>query len=57
MGAGGENIARGYRDADAVMNGWLTSAGHCRNIMNPNVSEMGIGEVDNWWTQVFASPR
>jgi len=53
----GENIAKGYTSEQAVMNGWLGSEGHCRNIMNGNFKEMGAGRQDTYWTQVFAAAR
>lgn len=37
----GENIAVGYQSVSAVMQGWLGSEGHCRNIMNPAFAEIG----------------
>jgi len=58
----GENVAAGYPTAEAVMNGWMTSPGHCRNILNPGFTEMGVGFVtggerfNQFWTQVFARP-
>ncbi|HRQ09567.1 MAG: CAP domain-containing protein [Trueperaceae bacterium] len=55
--AAGENIASGYRTVDGVMNGWLTSPGHCRNIMSRNYTEFGGAESKYYWTQVFARPR
>jgi uncharacterized protein YkwD len=51
----GENIAKGYTSEQAVMNGWLQSEGHCKNIMSSNVKEMGVGRDGNYWTQVFAA--
>ena len=51
----GENIAHGYTSEQAVMNGWLNSEGHCRNIMNGNFKEMGAGRQDTYWTQDFAA--
>jgi uncharacterized protein YkwD len=60
----GENIAVGAADADAVVNGWLHSPGHCTNIMSADFSEMGLAYfVDParrsglYWAQVFATPR
>lgn len=50
----GENVAWNYPDAEAVMAGWLGSAGHCQNLMNANFTEMGMAETDLYWTQVFA---
>lgn len=57
-----ENVAVGYADAAAVMAGWLSSPGHCRNIMNPDAEDVGMGyaEADDgrpYWTQNFARER
>lgn len=56
-----ENIAAGYFSAQEVVSGWLSSPGHCRNIMNSSVTNMGAakatgGSYGMYWTQVFASP-
>ncbi|MCC5943573.1 MAG: CAP domain-containing protein [Bernardetiaceae bacterium] len=53
----GENIAKGYTSEEDVIRGWIDSPGHCRNIMNPNFTEMGIGRSANYWTQMLATPR
>ena len=52
-----ENIAWNYPDEEAVIEGWLDSEGHCKNIMNANMSEMGVAKVGAYWTQVFAAPN
>lgn len=52
----GENIAAGYSNEEAVMNGWLESQGHCKNIMNGKLTEMGVSISGAYWTQVFAAP-
>lgn len=58
----GENVAAGYRSPESVMAGWMTSPGHCRNILNPAFTELGVGHVTGgktygqFWTQVFARP-
>jgi uncharacterized protein YkwD len=49
-----ENVAWNYPDVDAVFAGWLSSPGHCLNIMNANYTLMGMAEEDLYWTQVFA---
>ena len=51
----GENIARGYSTEQAVIEDWIKSPTHCRNIMNPNFKEMGVSKVDKYWTQVFGT--
>ncbi|WP_374117341.1 CAP domain-containing protein [Streptomyces sp. RKAG293] len=54
---GGENIARGQADADAVMTAWMNSAGHRANILNCDYKTLGIGvhyaPGGPWWTQDF----
>ena len=39
----GENIAVGYPTVASVMAGWLASEGHCRNLMDPDFTEIGAG--------------
>ncbi|MDC0661535.1 CAP domain-containing protein [Marinobacter sp. SS21] len=60
----GENIAAGFDTVGEVMGGWLDSAGHCRNIMDPRFEVVAVSRIDtssadyeNYWTQVFATPR
>ncbi|TVQ89461.1 MAG: CAP domain-containing protein [Bacteroidetes bacterium] len=55
----GENIAYGFNSAQGVMNAWLSSEGHCRNIMKREFSEIGIGYAENghYWVQVFGHPK
>ncbi|MEL6113957.1 CAP domain-containing protein [Photobacterium sp. SP02] len=60
----GENIAAGQKTVSAVMQGWLESPGHCKNIMNGSFTQMGAASDTNsgstygiYWTQVFASPK
>lgn len=47
----GENIAMGYRSESEVVEGWLQSPRHCKNIMNKDFKEMGVARVGNYWTQ------
>ena len=49
-----ENVAWNYQSIEAVTEGWFSSPGHCRNLMNPDYSFFGVGETDLYWTQVFA---
>ncbi|MFL6673836.1 MAG: CAP domain-containing protein [Massilia sp.] len=61
----GENIASGQDYAEEAVAGWLSSPGHCANIMNRDFSEMGAAYAVNpgrergvvYWTQVLGSPR
>ena len=41
----GENIAAGYGTVNAVVDGWMASAGHCANLMNPNFKDAGLACV------------
>jgi len=51
----GENIGLGYKDEKDVIKGWLSSPGHCKNIMNKKFKEMAIARVGNYWTQTLGS--
>lgn len=62
-----ENIAAGFSTAEGVVNAWLESPGHRANILNPGLTEIGIGyhflandtgsvNHNHYWTQVFAQP-
>lgn len=58
----GENIARGQRTPEEVVQGWMESPGHCRNIMNPSFHALGVGLAESSsgepvWTQNFAGGR
>lgn len=51
----GENIAYGYRTPQAVVEGWMNSAGHRENILNPNFNRIGVGYIPDgsYWSQLF----
>ncbi len=56
----GENIAAGQPTPSEVMQGWMDSPGHCRNIMSPDFADIGVGAFAGeggayglYWTQVF----
>jgi uncharacterized protein YkwD len=51
----GENIGFGYTSEKEVVDGWLKSPGHCKNIMSRNFKEMGVARAGDYWTQDFAS--
>jgi uncharacterized protein YkwD len=55
---GGENVARGQRDAADVMNSWMNSEGHRANILNCSFKAIGVGAVKGVdgtivWGQIF----
>jgi uncharacterized protein YkwD len=69
--AAAENIAAGQKSATQVVQNWLKSAGHRRNILNCQMTETGIAMVYQpddkplrgsrhalryYWVQVFAAP-
>jgi uncharacterized protein YkwD len=58
----GENIAAGFFSAEAVVQAWIDSDGHCANLMNANFRDMGIAKTERsgtgftvYWTQVLAA--
>ena len=60
----GENIAAGQDSIDAVIEGWLSSPGHCANLMSEKFSEMGMAKAQApdsvyspYWAQIFGRPR
>ncbi|HEY1016283.1 MAG TPA: CAP domain-containing protein, partial [Herpetosiphonaceae bacterium] len=56
----GENVAAGYDSPAAVMAGWMGSAGHRDNILNPAFAEIGVDvECSDicYWTMVLAAPQ
>jgi uncharacterized protein YkwD len=53
----GENIAQGFHSPESVLTAWLASDGHCRNIMNPAFTEIGLGKTGGYWAQSFAAPQ
>ncbi|NQU37139.1 MAG: CAP domain-containing protein [Actinobacteria bacterium] len=60
--AAGENIAAGQPTPAAVVQAWLDSPGHCRNIMSADYTELGVGVATGgrygiYWTQNFGTPR
>lgn len=58
----GENIAAGQPSVTSVMDAWMNSAGHCENIMNPYMQDVGVaciagpaGGYSTYWTMNLAS--
>lgn len=56
----GENVGFGFTTPGQAMDGWMSSDGHCANIMNPAANVIGIGyiymqssEYKEVWTQNF----
>lgn len=62
----GENIAEGQLSVDEVMDTWMHSPGHRKNILGPDFKELGVGlaagksrdgEYRVVWVQNFGAPR
>jgi uncharacterized protein YkwD len=53
----GENIARGYPTASAVVDGWMSSSGHRANIQNCAWRYTGVGynAESRTWVQLFGT--
>lgn len=54
----GENIAMGHSTPQEVVNGWMNSEGHRKNIMNGRFTNLGMGIAQSssgriYWTQMF----
>ena len=60
----GENVAAGYDTPEAVFQSWMNSPGHRANILDPSVTDIGIGyaylandtgniNYNHYWTQTF----
>ena len=59
--AAGENVAYGFDDVGSVMQGWMKSPGHRRNILG-DYAEMGVGRATGkdgatYWAVCFGTPR
>ncbi|WP_208979435.1 CAP domain-containing protein [Pseudovibrio axinellae] len=62
--AGAENLGAGYASISAAMTGWKNSADHNKNLLNKNVTHMGIartnradGTYRNFWVMTLAAPQ
>ncbi|GAB2554067.1 CAP domain-containing protein [Spirosoma areae] len=62
--AAGENIAAGYTTTRTVVDGWLRSPGHCKNIMSANFKDVGVGYAysasstyKHYWVTDFGTKR
>jgi len=66
VNGGGENLACGHVTAEQVVQGWMDSPGHRRNLLDPNWTHIGVyainyenepgpqnGWIGYYWAQVF----
>lgn len=51
--AAAENIAFGQRSEDEVMDAWMASPGHRRNILLRDAVQFGLGREGNMWVLVL----
>lgn len=54
----GENIAKGQKTPEEVVNAWMNSQGHRENILSTNFTDIGVGVAESsngtlYWTQMF----
>lgn len=59
--AAGENIAAGQTTPSSVVNSWMNSDGHRKNILSSSYTKMGLGYYygskgyKHYWTQIFTN--
>ncbi len=53
----GENIYYGWGDEERAIEAWIASPPHCRNIMKPGYTEMGIARNTPYAVQVFGRKK
>ncbi len=51
----GENLARGQKTAQEVVDAWMQSKAHREAILNPSYKETGIGIEGEYWVQHFGA--
>ncbi|RKQ17196.1 LysM peptidoglycan-binding domain-containing protein [Oceanobacillus bengalensis] len=49
----GENIAKGQKSPQEVMNAWMNSPGHKANILKAEYDSIGVGYYQGAWVQLF----
>jgi len=52
-----ENVAYNYPNVYRVMVGWRKSAGHCKNMMLPKATEIGVAKYGAYWTMVIGQSK
>jgi uncharacterized protein YkwD len=50
-----ENIARGSKTGRGAFSQWFSSSGHHRNMLGSRHTEIGVGRIEDFWTQNFGS--
>lgn len=49
----GENLGRGHRTPEDVVQGWLDSPGHRSNLLSEQFTRIGVGFFEYTWAQKF----
>jgi len=52
----GENAHQGSTTEKSAFDAWMKSIGHCKNIMNPQYTEIGVARDDDYWTMKLGNP-
>jgi uncharacterized protein YkwD len=50
-----ENLAYGQESVAAVVKDWRNSKGHCKNLMDGNLHDMGAARVGAYWAQTLGT--
>lgn len=59
--AGGENVAAGQKTAKDVVESWMKSEPHKKNLLGDQFTALGVGTAaaedgTRYWVQIFAAP-
>lgn len=49
----GENIAAGQSTPEIVVDAWMNSEGHRKNILSTKFNRLGVGYSNKYWVQIF----
>ncbi|KAI0239024.1 hypothetical protein L0F63_004915, partial [Massospora cicadina] len=52
-----ENVASGQKSVKEVMDSWINSTGHYKNLINPIFIHFGAAMNNNFWTQNFGAEQ
>jgi len=52
----GENIAQGQKTSAEALAGWMASAQHRRNMLNPRMASYGLGRSGDTWVLTLYAP-
>ncbi len=52
-----QKLANEEDSTDTIMMNWIFSQEHNENMMNPQLTEVGIGSAGKYWIQLFGTPE